>query len=96
MTAITVSDDQRRLVGSIVEIARALSVEVIAEGVETEDHARLLARAGCDGLQGYAIGYPASSSDTVALLTSIQRPDLARASAKAGSTGFAERQSAHS
>ncbi|MDE1992540.1 MAG: EAL domain-containing protein [Rhizobiaceae bacterium] len=100
VTAITISDDQRRLVGSIVEIARALGVEVIAEGVETEEHARLLARAGCDGLQGYAIGYPASFNDIAILLTSIQRPDLARApshsAGKAGSTGFVERQSAHS
>jgi diguanylate cyclase (GGDEF)-like protein len=74
VTAITVSDEQRRLVASIVEIARALNVEVIAEGVETEEHARLLARIGCDGLQGYALGYPASAAQTKALLSSVQRP----------------------
>jgi EAL domain-containing protein (putative c-di-GMP-specific phosphodiesterase class I) len=100
VTAITVSDEQRRLVGSIVEIARALSVEVIAEGVETEDHARLLARAGCDGLQGYAIGYPSSVNEIAVLLTSVQRPDLHRASdnsqGNAGPTGFAGWRSAHS
>jgi diguanylate cyclase (GGDEF)-like protein len=100
VTAITVSDEQRRLVGSIVEIARALSVEVIAEGVETEDHARLLARAGCDGLQGYAIGYPSSVNEIAVLLTSVQRPDLHGASGNsqgnAGPTGFVGRQSAHS
>jgi EAL domain-containing protein (putative c-di-GMP-specific phosphodiesterase class I) len=88
------------LVGSIVEIARALSVEVIAEGVETEDHARLLARAGCDGLQGYAIGYPSSVNEIAVLLTSVQRPDLHGASGNsqgnAGPTGFVGRQSAHS
>jgi diguanylate cyclase (GGDEF)-like protein len=32
VTAVTVSEEQRRLVGSIVEIARALNVEVVAEG----------------------------------------------------------------
>ncbi|MGY5808225.1 putative bifunctional diguanylate cyclase/phosphodiesterase [Rhizobium sp. LEGMi198b] len=100
VTAITVSDEQRRLVGSIVEIARALSVEVIAEGVETEDHARLLARAGCDGLQGYAIGYPSPGNEIAVLLTSVQRPDQHPASGNsqgnAGPTGFAGRQSAHS
>jgi diguanylate cyclase len=76
VTAITVSDEQRRLVGSIVEIAKALNVEVIAEGVETEDHARLLARIGCDGLQGYAIGYPSSAAQTLALLISAGAPDV--------------------
>ncbi|MDK4738333.1 EAL domain-containing protein [Rhizobium sp. CNPSo 3464] len=100
VTAITVSDEQRRLVGSIVEIARALSVEVIAEGVETEDHARLLARAGCDGLQGYAIGYPSPGNEIAVLLTSVLRPDQHPASGNsqgnAGPTGFAGRQSAHS
>jgi diguanylate cyclase (GGDEF)-like protein len=91
VTAITVSDEQRRLVGSIVEIARALNVEVIAEGVETAEHARLLARAGCDGLQGYAIGYPSPCKDITALLASAKAPtDLG------DPTGFAARQSAHS
>jgi diguanylate cyclase (GGDEF)-like protein len=71
---ITISEEQRRLVGSIVEIAKALNVEVIAEGVETEEHARLLARIGCDGLQGYAIGYPSPAADIFALLSAAQKP----------------------
>ncbi|WP_132518586.1 EAL domain-containing protein [Rhizobium sp. BK376] len=86
VTAITVSDEQRRLVASIVEIARALNVEVIAEGVETEEHARLLARIGCDGLQGYALGYPSSAAQTKALLSSDRRPVVRES---------AELQSAH-
>lgn len=69
VTSITVSEEQRRLVAAIVEIARALNVEVIAEGVETEEHARLLSRIGCDALQGYAIGYPVSAAQTFARLS---------------------------
>jgi EAL domain-containing protein (putative c-di-GMP-specific phosphodiesterase class I) len=72
VTAVTVSEEQRRLVGSIVEIARALNVEVVAEGVETEDHARVLAEVGCDELQGYAIGYPSCESETAAWLKSAE------------------------
>ncbi|MET0747852.1 MAG: EAL domain-containing protein [Rhizobium sp.] len=72
VTAITVSEEQRRLVGSIVEIAKTLGIEVIAEGVETEDHARLLAQLGCDGLQGYALGYPSPAADIFKLLSAIQ------------------------
>jgi diguanylate cyclase (GGDEF)-like protein/PAS domain S-box-containing protein len=75
---ITVSDEQRRLVASIVEIAKALNVEVIAEGVETEEHARLLARIGCDGLQGYALGYPSPAEEISALLRDRQTPDAVR------------------
>ncbi len=98
VTAVTMSDEQRRLVGSIVEIARALNVEVVAEGVETEDHARVLAEVGCDELQGYAIGYPSSESEIAALLKSVRatrrrRSPRAPAGAGAGATGSARRRS---
>ena len=48
----------RRLVASIVEIGRSLGIEVVAEGVESMDHARVLRDLGCDILQGYAFGRP--------------------------------------
>jgi diguanylate cyclase (GGDEF)-like protein len=98
VTAITVSDEQRRLVGSIVEIARTLNVEVIAEGVETEEHACILAEVGCDELQGYAIGYPSSESDTAALLKSARTLGKNRSSAGGGgrTTGSARRRSERS
>ncbi|MCO4317613.1 EAL domain-containing protein [Phyllobacterium sp. 21LDTY02-6] len=59
---ITTSREQRILVRSIVDIAKALGIGVIAEGVETPEHARLLRRLGCDTLQGYAIAYPAAAA----------------------------------
>ena len=98
VTAVTVSDEQRRLVGSIVEIARALNVEVVAEGVETEEHARILAEIGCDELQGYAIGYPAPENEIVALLKSTHRPGRSRPAAAGGAraTESATRRSDHS
>ncbi len=58
------------MVGSIVEIAKALDVEVIAEGVETEAHAVTLSWLGCDSLQGFALGYPSNTADTGRLLAS--------------------------
>ncbi|NZD61304.1 EAL domain-containing protein [Rhizobium sp. WYCCWR 11290] len=64
------SAEQRRVVGSIVEIAKALDVEVIAEGIESEAHAVVLAQLGCDGLQGYAFGYPAPAAETDRLFSS--------------------------
>ncbi|WP_183696463.1 putative bifunctional diguanylate cyclase/phosphodiesterase [Rhizobium leguminosarum] len=63
------SAEQRGVVGSIVEIAKALDVEVIAEGIETEAHAVVLAQLGCDGLQGYAFGYPAPAAETARLFS---------------------------
>ncbi|MGO7216020.1 putative bifunctional diguanylate cyclase/phosphodiesterase [Rhizobium ruizarguesonis] len=70
VTEVVSSAEQRRVVGSIVEIAKALDVEVIAEGIETEAHAVVLAQLGCDGLQGYAFGYPAPAAETGRLFSS--------------------------
>ena len=55
------SESRRRLVASIIEIGQSLGIRVIAEGVETMDHAVILRDLGCDTLQGYALARPMSS-----------------------------------
>ncbi|MBB4233831.1 putative bifunctional diguanylate cyclase/phosphodiesterase [Rhizobium esperanzae] len=52
------SAEQRKLVGSIIDIGRSLDILVIAEGVETADHIRILEELDCDTLQGYALARP--------------------------------------
>ncbi|MCX8997814.1 EAL domain-containing protein [Rhizobiaceae bacterium BDR2-2] len=52
------SPEQRRLVGSIIDIGRSLNIRVVAEGVETARHIRILRDLGCDALQGYALARP--------------------------------------
>ncbi|MDQ6436436.1 EAL domain-containing protein [Mesorhizobium sp. LHD-90] len=47
---------QRQLVESIIEIGKTLGIDVVAEGVETMEHARILKKLGCDKLQGHAFG----------------------------------------
>ena len=51
--------DDREVVAAIVQLARALGITVVAEGVETEAQRALLGRLGCDALQGYLTGRPA-------------------------------------
>ncbi|WP_199190523.1 EAL domain-containing protein [Nitratireductor sp. StC3] len=59
-----VDDDQRRqLVGSIIDIGSSLGIEVLAEGVETMAHARILRQIGCHALQGYAFARPMRAGD---------------------------------
>ena len=62
------SKAERQLVGSIVEIGRSLGIEVLAEGVETMEHARILNGLGCSALQGYAFARPMASDDLVAFM----------------------------
>jgi EAL domain-containing protein (putative c-di-GMP-specific phosphodiesterase class I) len=47
------------VVSTIVGLSRALGVNTIAEGVETENQATLLRAAGCEVVQGYLFGKPA-------------------------------------
>lgn len=68
ITPITHAEEQRRLVASIIEIGKSLGVEVVAEGVETMDHAAILDALGCNVLQGYAFAAPMSSDDLVAFV----------------------------
>ncbi len=60
---ILTSAKQRQLVASIIDIGTSLGIEVIAEGVETMEHARILKDLGCHGLQGYAFARPMSAND---------------------------------
>ena len=43
------------MVATIVNLAHALKLKVVAEGVETEEQARLLRLLGCDEMQGFLI-----------------------------------------
>jgi len=53
------------LLTGAVSIAHALSLGVVAEGVETEDQEKLLRLVGCDLMQGYRFGRPAPFADIV-------------------------------
>ena len=41
------------MVEKIIEMGHELEMEVIAEGVETEEQYRILREKGCDGVQGF-------------------------------------------
>lgn len=55
LTPTTSQDCIARL---IVKLAKSLGLEVIAEGVETVEQARLLEEMGCNEMQGYLYGRP--------------------------------------
>ncbi len=57
------SATQRHLVGSIIDIGKSLGIEVMAEGVETMEHARVLKSLGCHALQGHAFAKALSAAE---------------------------------
>ena len=48
----------RQLVSSMITLAHNLNLEVVAEGVETQEQVSLLKAYGCDMIQGYFISKP--------------------------------------
>ncbi|WP_246041315.1 sensor domain-containing protein [Peteryoungia ipomoeae] len=72
------SQEQRVLVMSIIQIARSLKIRVTAEGVETEEHARILKRLGCDVLQGFGLSRPFDVQTTTELLALDKKNAAAR------------------
>ncbi len=65
-----VADASAKLLAeSIIGIGKSLGMRVVAEGVETIEHARLVIEMGCDYLQGFYFGRPMSEDDLRVRLT---------------------------
>lgn len=57
-------EGSRAMILSIIAVARAMDMQVTAEGVETEDQASLVRAAGCDQMQGW-LYFKAMPADAV-------------------------------
>lgn len=55
---IGVRQSSEVIIRAVIGLAHSLSLEVVAEGVETPAQASFLAACGCDCVQGYLYGYP--------------------------------------
>ncbi len=53
---------------SIIDLSNNLGLKVTAEGVETEAQAEMVRSLGCDFVQGYLCGKPASEPDLAAII----------------------------
>ena len=51
------------IINFIIQLAKALDIQIIAEGVETEEQAEFLKSMGCHMAQGYFYGRPAPGEE---------------------------------
>jgi diguanylate cyclase (GGDEF)-like protein/PAS domain S-box-containing protein len=68
VAGMTISEEHRAIVSAIINLAKALRIYVVAEGVETEEQASRLHALGCDEAQGYLFSRPVPAEDIAKLL----------------------------
>jgi EAL domain-containing protein (putative c-di-GMP-specific phosphodiesterase class I) len=65
---MTEGDQPLQIVRTIIELARVLGMDVVAEGIETRDQYRLLRQMGCRYGQGFLIARPMTAEAVTRLL----------------------------
>jgi EAL domain-containing protein (putative c-di-GMP-specific phosphodiesterase class I) len=76
--AMTENADDMAIVSSIISLAHGLDLNVVAEGVETEEQRKLLRLLRCDQMQGYLFSRPVAKDE----LENLLRSDLSKAAAE--------------
>jgi EAL domain-containing protein (putative c-di-GMP-specific phosphodiesterase class I) len=65
---MTEGEQPRQIVRTIIELARVLGMDVVAEGIETRDQYRLLGQMGCRFGQGFLFARPMTAEAVTCLL----------------------------
>ena len=64
---IEASEEADALVDAIIQLGRALKLNIVAEGVETEHQRERLASCGCNVFQGYLLSRPVKAEEAALL-----------------------------
>jgi len=80
IAALSDGEQSRALLEAILGVGRALSLSVVAEGIEERSQRVLLEQMGCQMAQGFLLGHPGPAQDIVDLL-GLRVRDAAVASA---------------
>jgi EAL domain-containing protein (putative c-di-GMP-specific phosphodiesterase class I) len=62
---------QHTIIKAIISIAHGLNLNLIAEGVETEEQLKFLAAQGCNEIQGYLVSKPLTAADLEKMLVQV-------------------------
>jgi EAL domain-containing protein (putative c-di-GMP-specific phosphodiesterase class I) len=63
VSQLDISDDTQAIVAAMIALAKAMGMQVTAEGVETEAQRDALIALGCGELQGFLLARPLTSDD---------------------------------
>jgi CheY-like chemotaxis protein len=70
---IVTDPDDAMITRAIISMAHSLRLKVVAEGVESAAQLALLARAGCDEIQGFHFSKPLLAEECIALVRERRR-----------------------
>lgn len=68
---IAINERSRAITSSIIALAHALQLNVVAEGVETEEQRQTLAKLGCNEQQGFLFSRPVPEEKLAALIKQL-------------------------
>ncbi|MCQ4636324.1 GGDEF domain-containing phosphodiesterase [Anaerovorax odorimutans] len=66
---LLVSEKDRTIVQTMIELAHSVGFQVVSEGIETQEQAELLSRLGTDRIQGYYFARPMPEKEFLAFKT---------------------------
>ena len=89
---LAVDDGDRAIVTAIISMGRAMHVEVVAEGVETETQRALLQQMQCDHYQGFLCAPALAPDSFIAMLRASGRGAVPTAGSGSGSGSVQARQ----
>ena len=75
---ISVDSSDRELISAAIAMAHALSLKVVAEGVETQQQLDFLKTLGCDYAQGYLFSKPVPAKELEVLIEQNQHKPVSR------------------
>jgi diguanylate cyclase (GGDEF)-like protein/PAS domain S-box-containing protein len=65
---LLISADDAAIARAVIALAHSLQLQVVAEGVETEEQRALLTDLGCDLVQGHLLSHPVSAEECTSIL----------------------------
>lgn len=69
VSALQSRSDGGQIVQTILDLAKNLNLDVVAEGTESEDHVKILHQMGCGYAQGYFFSRPLNETAVVEMLS---------------------------